>query len=90
MPKKEIGKILREYIGNRDEIALGESVKYFSSLQDLGTSRYSTHIVRELLPDGIPSCHEPMVKLEGKSGYVLAAHCFPEELVTSADTDASA
>ena len=26
-------------------------------------------------PDGIPSCPEPLVKIEGKAGVVLERHC---------------
>ena len=31
--------------------------------------------VRSVHPDGIPSCHKPMVVLEGKAGVVLESHC---------------
>ena len=33
------------------------------------------HEVLAVLPHGIPSCREPMVKLANKPGYVLASHC---------------
>lgn len=32
-------------------------------------------VVLGVYPDGIPSCKEPMLKIEGKSGTVLASHC---------------
>ncbi len=32
-------------------------------------------LVIEVYPDGIPSCKEPMLKIAGKSGVVLASHC---------------
>lgn len=31
--------------------------------------------VRDIWPDGIPSCREPMLLLEGKAGCLLASHC---------------
>jgi len=31
--------------------------------------------VREIWPDGIPSCREPMLLIDGKAGCVLQSHC---------------
>lgn len=34
-----------------------------------------TGVVEEYREQGIPSCPMPMIKIEGKPGYVLASHC---------------
>ena len=50
---------------------IGERVFYEEVLGLSG----GMYIVREVAINGIPSCREPMVKLEGKAGFVLASHC---------------
>lgn len=32
-------------------------------------------VVTEVYPNGIPSCREPMLKLDGHPGVVLESHC---------------
>lgn len=48
-------------------------VYYYSLKRDL--TPHHVGVVTEVLPEGIPSCRELMIKIEGKSGYVLASHC---------------
>jgi hypothetical protein len=50
---------------------IGERVFYEETLGLSG----EMYIVRDVAINGIPSCREPMVKLEGKAGFVLASHC---------------
>ena len=52
---------------------IGQNVGYLSVHGD----NEFQHVGRvvEVHPDGIPSCQEPMVKLEGKAGVVLWSHC---------------
>lgn len=52
--------------------AVGELVRFYPVA---GRRIYEERVVREVLPEGIPSCREPMLMLEGKPGVVLAAHC---------------
>ena len=54
-------------------IAVGDLVGYVSVIGD----KTYQHIgkVYELWPEGIPSCREPMLKIEGKAGVVLVSHC---------------
>lgn len=56
------------------EIKVGDTVRFYPVA---GRQIHSTHTVAEVIPNGIPSCREPMLKLEGKAGVVLAAHCKP-------------
>lgn len=58
------------------EIEVGDSVRYYNVMPPKGSTHHVDYIVDELLPGGIPSCREPMLKLRGKPGYVLASHCF--------------
>lgn len=53
--------------------AIGDKVGYVSRL---GDSEFQ-HVgkVRDVIPDGIPSCKKPLLMLDGKSGVVLATHC---------------
>jgi len=51
---------------------IDEVVKYYSIKND---ENHTVHTVTELLPNGIPSCRMPMVKLSDKAGYVLVSHC---------------
>ena len=52
---------------------IGDKVGYVSVL---GDSEFQ-HVgkVYDIWEEGIPSCREPMLKIEGKSGCVLATHC---------------
>lgn len=54
------------------ELSVGDLVQYRSVRHQ---AAYTEHIVEDVYPEGIPSCREPMVKLKGKSGVVLASHC---------------
>ena len=58
------------------KIRVGDSVRYYDALPSQGSTYQVDYIVDELLPNGIPSCREPMLKLRGKPGYVLESHCF--------------
>jgi hypothetical protein len=52
---------------------VGDTVEYRSFKTDEKPSHVG--VVYDVQPDGIPSCRMPMVKIEGKAGYVLASHC---------------
>lgn len=52
---------------------INDLVGYKSSLKD--TDFQHQGIVTGVYPQGIPSCQEPMLQIEGKSGTVLASHC---------------
>ena len=52
---------------------IGDKVGYKSTLRDEEFQHVG--VVIEELPQGIYSCRMPMVKIEGKAGYVLASHC---------------
>lgn len=52
---------------------VGEKVGYVSRLGDNEFQHVGR--IHTVLPDGIPSCKEPMVMIEGKAGVVLASHC---------------
>lgn len=72
-PKKEEAKAPDEppkaSAGFQEKDLVGyKSVKTDAEFQHQG-------IVIEVYPDGIPSSKEPMLKIEGKSGVVLASHC---------------
>lgn len=51
----------------------GDYVGYLSVLTD--TEFQHVGKVLDTLPEGIPSCAKPMVKIQGKAGYVLETHC---------------
>lgn len=51
---------------------VGQRVRFYPIA---GRKIHSIHTVTEVFLNGIPSCREPMLKLEGKAGVVLAAHC---------------
>ncbi len=73
------GGVLRySFIG----VKVGDWVAYRSVLDD--KKPHFIGKVRDLVPDGIPSCREPMLMLEGKSGVVLATHCLPMSPVEAA------
>lgn len=55
------------------EFKEGDLVGYKSVLEDSEFQHVGK--VRSVHPNGIPSCREPMVMLEGKAGVVLASHC---------------
>ena len=52
---------------------IGDTIGYKSVLTD----KEFTHVgkVRDIADIGISSCSKPMVKIEGKSGFVLSSHC---------------
>jgi len=52
---------------------IGDKVGYVSVLGDFEFQH--TGNIYDIWVDGIPSCREPMVKIEGKAGCVLATHC---------------
>jgi len=52
---------------------IGDAVGYKSVKTDAAFQHVGK--VYDVWPDGIPSCGEPMLKIEGKSGCVLASHC---------------
>ena len=54
-------------------LKIGDLVGYKSLLGDKDFQHVGR--VHTILPDGIPSCREPLVMLDGKSGVVLASHC---------------
>ncbi|MCX5794929.1 MAG: hypothetical protein NTY77_05505 [Elusimicrobia bacterium] len=54
-------------------IRVGDRVGYKSTLADSEFQHVAK--VRDIWPNGIPSCQRPMLLLEGKSGCVLANHC---------------
>lgn len=54
-------------------IQVDDKVGYRSTLKDQDFSHIGR--VRSVHPDGIPSCREPMIMIEGKAGVVLATHC---------------
>jgi hypothetical protein len=54
------------------ELKPEDRVRYYSVK---GVDNFSEHKVIAVYPDGIPSCREPMVKLEGKSGLILVSNC---------------
>jgi hypothetical protein len=58
---------------------VGDKVLYFPVK---GSWDFEATMIREVLPEGIPSFPKPMVKLDGRAGYVDAAHCkpFPEDI----------
>ena len=55
----------------------GMKVGDFVEYRSVKTDRTSqcTGRIADLQPEGIPSCREPMLKIEGKPGYVLVSHC---------------
>lgn len=54
------------------ELKIGQKVAYFPLRESV---KHTLHVVTAVYPKGIPSCKEPMVMLEGKSGVILASHC---------------
>lgn len=65
-------------------IQVGDMVRYYPVLRPKGgAGDWVDYVVDEVRVDGIPSCREPMVKLRGKPGYVLASHCFVMEWMPS-------
>jgi plastocyanin len=57
------------------KLKVGDTVRYFEILND---NSFTDHTVTGLLPEGIPSCREGMVRLSDKRGYVLESHCKSE------------
>lgn len=57
------------------EFKVGDKVKYYPVMGGPFASAHLETTVREVYPNGIPSCREPMLMLNGKAGVVLAAHC---------------
>lgn len=56
----------------KSEFKPGDLVRFYPVA---GRRIYEERIVTSVHPNGIPSCREPMLMLEGKPGVVLAAHC---------------
>lgn len=57
----------------RQRFSVGDKVGYRSLIGD----QHFQHIgeVYDIWENGIPSCPQPMLKIEGKSGCVLQSHC---------------
>lgn len=53
-------------------LKVGDKVRFYPVA---GRRIHEIRTVREVIPNGIPSCREPMVMLDGKTGVVLEAHC---------------
>ena len=52
---------------------IGDKVGYVSVIGDQKFQHVGK--VYDIWENGIPSCKEPMVKIEGKAGCVLMSHC---------------
>jgi hypothetical protein len=52
---------------------VGDVVDYFSLKDDAEPSHRG--VIECVLKEGIPSCQQFMLKVEGKPGFVLASHC---------------
>lgn len=59
-------------VRDQNEIEPGDQVRFYPVA---GRRIFEDHLVEEVWPNGIPSCREPMLKLKGKAGAVLVAHC---------------
>lgn len=55
------------------KIKVGDKVGYVSVIGDQTFQHVGE--VYDVWENGIPSCPEPMVKIEGKAGCVLMSHC---------------
>jgi hypothetical protein len=60
------------------ELKPGDRVLYFPVLGKTKLPNGIPATVTDVYQNGIPSCREPMVKLDNKAGVVLASHCMPD------------
>ena len=65
---------------------VGDTVRYYPVI---GGKESTVRVVTDVYPNGIPSCREPMVNLEGMAGVLLASHCFLMEWMPSVGLEGS-